>query len=1024
MQKFSRICVFVYLGVAFLFVSVTVDVHAQASLEVIEGPGADRVYAVGDTVEVVFQATLDAVPLPGAELIITYSGVINVTITNGGTTDVLGRVAVKGTVVEPRCYIQAIWPGPDKQVTIRFEGEEPGHAPVIIVVNPPDPNTELKIGDTFTQTISIENPDSRWSTLPLSAWQMDVVFDPLTLEVVGVTEGDFLESDGEDVFFVVEISSGKISVTQNRTRQIVNADLTFPDVVKAPFLLDGIPLGPGERGTLLTIAFKVLAVADEPLGLHNVRLLSDLDYDRDRAPDRIAYSILISDVHRVSTTHQSSAMSAQAVFREYRDIFQHPDIHEHFPDVLRAFKNPEVQNILNSVVINHFVGNPRFIREFYPETDDSILVLLLFDDEFQALFRDEQFHAVLQDPNEIDKLVRLISQTTLHPRGDPTCPLPPQPDPSTPTTLSIVSGRDQSGEIGKPLAQLFVVGVLDQKGKPLQGTTVTFTLTQGDGRLSVISQTTDVYGQARTTLTLGPRAGSHSVTARADGIPQTQTFTATAIELSRRLTLNIVSGNGQSGEVGKSLARPFVVSVLDQDGKPRQGVQVTFTVEGSGRLSGRTERTIDTDENGEARTTLTLSSHAGSHSVTARAAGITQTQTFTAIAIAPPPPPEPPAIPPTAESPLPPMYWIEGNTIYYRPTGDQKTLFITPRDGNLTGGLAVDTVYGKVYWTERKEDGMGRVRSANLDGSTVQTVKEIFAVPLNITVGTDKSDKRWVYWTTFRNKIQRINVDGSGFDGNFMEFPSSPTPPNHIAFDQKSFRLYWTEQGRIRGVASNGTGKRDTIVADLGELGGIAVADGAIYWTEQTENGFGSVRSMNRAGSGAKLLAVTESIPAGVAVDPVGGRVYWTTSRGDIQSASLTGDIQTLVMHGTGPAIGIALGGATQVSGAPAAPSISPVVSVENTLLANYPNPFNPETWIPYQLSEPADVSVSIYSVNGHLVRRLELGHQSAGVYQSRSRAAYWDGRNAFGEQVASGLYFYTLTAGDFTATRKMLIRK
>ena len=96
----------------------------------------------------------------------------------------------------------------------------------------------------------------------------------------------------------------------------------------------------------------------------------------------------------------------------------------------------------------------------------------------------------------------------------------------------------------------------------------------------------------------------------------------------------------------------------------------------------------------------------------------------------------------------------------------------------------------------------------------------------------------------------------------------------------------------------------------------------------------------------------------------------------------------------------------------------------ETRLLLNYPNPFNPETWIPYQLAASADVSVSIYSVNGHLVRRLELGHQSAGMYQSRSRAAYWDGRNAFGERVASGLYFYTLTAGDFTATRKMLIRK
>ena len=67
---------------------------------------------------------------------------------------------------------------------------------------------------------------------------------------------------------------------------------------------------------------------------------------------------------------------------------------------------------------------------------------------------------------------------------------------------------------------------------------------------------------------------------------------------------------------------------------------------------------------------------------------------------------------------------------------------------------------------------------------------------------------------------------------------------------------------------------------------------------------------------------------------------------------------------------------------------------------------------------------MTIYSVDGHLIRTLPLGHQAAGVYQDKSRAAYWDGRNAQGEPVASGVYFYTLKAGEFTATRKMLIRK
>ena len=93
-------------------------------------------------------------------------------------------------------------------------------------------------------------------------------------------------------------------------------------------------------------------------------------------------------------------------------------------------------------------------------------------------------------------------------------------------------------------------------------------------------------------------------------------------------------------------------------------------------------------------------------------------------------------------------------------------------------------------------------------------------------------------------------------------------------------------------------------------------------------------------------------------------------------------------------------------------------------LLLNYPNPFNPETWIPYQLAEATDVTVTIHSMNGSLIRTLALGHQAAGIYQNKSQAAYWDGRNELGEHVASGLYFYTLTAGNFSATGKMLVRK
>ena len=90
----------------------------------------------------------------------------------------------------------------------------------------------------------------------------------------------------------------------------------------------------------------------------------------------------------------------------------------------------------------------------------------------------------------------------------------------------------------------------------------------------------------------------------------------------------------------------------------------------------------------------------------------------------------------------------------------------------------------------------------------------------------------------------------------------------------------------------------------------------------------------------------------------------------------------------------------------------------------NSPNPFNPDTWIPYTIAKDVDVVIRIYSLSGKLIRTLHLGHQLAGRYTTKGKAAYWDGRDGLGEKVASGVYFYTLQAGEFRATRKMAILK
>lgn len=108
----------------------------------------------------------------------------------------------------------------------------------------------------------------------------------------------------------------------------------------------------------------------------------------------------------------------------------------------------------------------------------------------------------------------------------------------------------------------------------------------------------------------------------------------------------------------------------------------------------------------------------------------------------------------------------------------------------------------------------------------------------------------------------------------------------------------------------------------------------------------------------------------------------------------------------------------------PPAKLMQPSIPKQFALRQNYPNPFNPESWLPYQLSDDRPVIIRIYGMKGQLIRTLDFGHQKAGYYVSKGKAAYWDGRSRNGEKVASGVYYYQLQAGEFRATRKMVILK
>ena len=407
------------------------------------------------------------------------------------------------------------------------------------------------------------------------------------------------------------------------------------------------------------------------------------------------------------------------------------------------------------------------------------------------------------------------------------------------------------------------------------------------------------------------------------------------------------------------------------------------------------------------------------------------------------------------------MYWIDG------PTSNGKirraNLNGTSVEALLTGlkrplGIALDVVRGKVYWTE--ED---KIRRANLDGTNVENfltglerpfrialalpstpsidlvVEAVEAVPSTVepgetfrlyatlkNQGTGESTVTTLRYyrssdaviSTQDTQLLSANRDPLAANAMLRRYTNvtAPTTPGTYYYGACVDSV--TDESNTDNncsMAVNVTVTSPSVVsADVNEDGIVDMKD-LVYISERYGQTGTTPADVNDDGvvNIDDLILVAAVLDADVAAAPsLHPITLELLSVADVElwlSQARQRDV-------TDPSVRKGILFLEQL--------LASLIPKETALLANYPNPFNPETWIPYQLAKPTDVTLRIYAVDGTMVRTLMLGYQSVGIYQGKSRAAYWDGKNGVGEPVASGVYFYTLTAGDFTATRKMLIRK
>ena len=520
-----------------------------------------------------------------------------------------------------------------------------------------------------------------------------------------------------------------------------------------------------------------------------------------------------------------------------------------------------------------------------------------------------------------------------------------------------------------------------------------------------------------------------------------------------------ISEAEQQATVNAALPHPFVVEVRDERNRVFSGVPVTFVVTAGGGTLSATRTT--TDNNGRAQSTLTLGPNPGTNTVEVSAAGIEPPVTFNAVPAAyllPVPagislihvPLKVTAVDGVAKpiTSISDLYDALGgaDTVNLLGTRDPKTQRWfsyadasdkgTSDDPPLTDDKGIIASMKTPVEVRLHGDALGTNGHSSI---TLFPGLNLVGVPLKDSRIARVSDLFAL--AGIGSNVSAITVSDNG---EFLTLGQAGDEGDIPITGGQSFILRVQE---ATTVAISGSGWYNTSAMaasspvammgiEVGDTTPILAVRGSIV---SPVGGWGRMPYL-RPGSGFRVIVKNLSIGRSVSTER---RSAFPTVTGDEKEgyrltmvdvetgrAAMIGDILEVSVQSPSPLIGVQPLRYTVTaedvlrSRVELADLVAYEIPTETELLRNYPNPFNPETWIPYRLAEDAFVMLTIYDGSGRVVRTLEVGHRIAAVYESRSKAIYWDGRNGLGEWVASGLYFYHLLAEDYSATRRMVVVK